>query len=143
MAYKPEPPTPPAPTESVKLFGVHDGARRLGFLAGYFGMCMLTIKSCLGCPFSQLLMLHAWWFVCGCFVARALNEYLSGLANETQQRSFVEAQRAHARAVIEAMAKQPLLRIERNPATDALEDVRAPLRERPLIDKEMGVRVRH
>ena len=142
MAHMPDKPEPPTPTESVSLFGVADGWRRLSALGGYFGMCALTVRSCLGCDFWQLCMLHVWWFLGAQLVANGLNGIVCELVDAAKQSAFAKEQARYAAELLAAMQKQPLVRIERNPETGQLEDVRVPLRERPLIDKEMGVRVR-
>lgn len=130
--YKPE---PPAPVESVSLFGCHDGVRRLVTIGAYFGCCMLTVRSCSGCSLLQLIMLHAWWWLCACYLAREINGFVCELINE-------DAQRAYAKALMDAMISRPIRHLERSRETGELEPVYAPFRERPLIDPEMGVRER-
>ena len=142
MAHMPDKPEPPTPTESVSLFGVADGWRRLSALAVYFGMCALTVRSCLGCAFWQLCMLHVWWFLGAQLVASGLNGIVCELVDAAKQSAFAKEQARHAAELLAAMQKQPIRALERSKETGKLEPVYAPLRERPLIDKEMGVRVR-
>jgi hypothetical protein len=136
MPYAYSKPEPPAKTENVSVFGMHNGVWRLTFLLTYFGMCTLTIRSCLGCEAWQLAMLHTWWASCAAFLAQAMNELVCELVDEDKQR-------AYARELVEALARAPKSnRLELDAGTGQYEQVPLAPHERPMIDKDMGVRIR-
>lgn len=142
MAHMPDKPVAPVPAESVPLFGLDNGVWRAAWFFAYVGMVLLAMPASRGACLWQHFMLHAWWWVGAALFANGINGLACELVDEAAQAEFRLAQEAYARELLEAMQKQPLVRIERNPETGELEDVRVPLRERPMIDKEMGVRVR-
>jgi hypothetical protein len=145
MAYSsppPERPEPPKPTEHVSLFGVANGVWRFAFLGFYFFACGITLPSCRGCSLGQLLFLHSWWWLCACYFAQEANAFVCELADEAALRAHDEALRAYTKVFAEWMGKRPIRSLERKDPDGELEPVYAPVRERPLIDREMGVRVR-
>jgi len=135
MAYSTDKPEPPAKTESVSVFGLDNGVWRLAFLGSYFGACALTLPSTVGCSLGQLFMLHSWWFLFACYMAKSANGLVCELVDE-------EKQRAHARALTAWMTSRPIRFLERKHPDGELEPVYAPERARPLLDPEMGVRIR-
>lgn len=141
-SYVPDKPVAPEPVESVPLFGLDNGVWRAAWFFAYVGMVLLAMPASRGACLWQHFMLHAWWWVGAALFANGVNSLVCELVDESRQRAFARAQEAYARELLAVMQKQPIRALERSRETGELEPVYAPLRERPLIDKEMGVRVR-
>lgn len=142
MAHMPDKPVPPEPTKSVSLFGLDNGVWRAAWFFAYVGMVLLALPASRGACLWQHFMLHSWWWVFAALFANGVHGLACELADDAKAAAFRRAQERYAAELLAVMQKQPIRALERSKETGELEPVYAPLRERPLIDKEMGVRVR-
>jgi hypothetical protein len=141
-------PEPPPKTEGVSVFGLGNGVWHLAFIGSYFGLCALTLKSCQGAALWQVFMLHSWWLFIAGMVARNANGLACELVDARAQRLHAEAMVLFLKAEAEEMARtRKVERWERSAPGAELEPVYAPpsrhvTGERPMLDKDLGVRVR-
>lgn len=132
----------PEPTKSVSLFGLDNGVWRAAWFFAYVGMVLLALPSSRGACWWQHLMLHSWWWFGAALFADSVNGLVCDFVDEARREELLRAQGVRARELIAAMQRRPIRALQLSSQTGELEPEYAPPRERPMIDREMGVRVR-